>query len=102
VDTLARRIASFDKDSIAAVKQQINRYTLPSAEDLKSSADIYFDSFGWPGSRRRLPAALAAGRTGPATTRCASAITWATSETDNPNESCARRRLSVPHATMSL
>lgn len=62
VDTLARRIASFDKESIAAVKKQINRYTLPSPEDIKSSADIYFDSFGWPGSKRRLPAALAAGR----------------------------------------
>jgi enoyl-CoA hydratase/carnithine racemase len=62
VDTLARRIASFDKDSIAAVKQQINRHTLPSADDIKSSSDIYFDSFSWPGSRRRLPAALAAGR----------------------------------------
>ena len=62
VDTLARRIASFDKESIAAVKQQINRYTLPSGDDIKSSADIYFESFGWPGSRRRLPAALAAGR----------------------------------------
>ena len=62
VDTLARRIASFDKESIAAVKQQVNRYTLPSAEDIKSSYDIYFDSFDWPGSKRRLPAALAAGR----------------------------------------
>ena len=62
VDTLARRIASFDKQSIAAVKQQVNRYTLPSAEDIKSSYDIYFDSFDWPGSKRRLPAALAAGR----------------------------------------
>jgi enoyl-CoA hydratase/carnithine racemase len=62
VDTLARRIASFDKDSIAAVKQHINRHTLPSADDIKSSSDIYFDSFSWPGSRRRLPAALAAGR----------------------------------------
>jgi enoyl-CoA hydratase/carnithine racemase len=62
VDTLARRIASYEKESVAAVKQQINRYTLPSAEDIKSSADIYFDSFEWPGSRRRLPAALAAGR----------------------------------------
>jgi enoyl-CoA hydratase/carnithine racemase len=62
VDTLARRIASFDKESIAAVKQQINRYTLPSADDIKSSCDIYFDSFSWPGSMRRLPAALAAGR----------------------------------------
>jgi enoyl-CoA hydratase/carnithine racemase len=62
VDSLARRIASFDKDSIAAVKQQINRYTLPSPDDLKSSYDLYFSSFGWPGSKRRLPAATAAGR----------------------------------------
>jgi enoyl-CoA hydratase/carnithine racemase len=65
VDALARRIASFDKESIAAVKQQVNRYTLPSAEDLLSSSDLYFDSFGWPGSKRRLPAALAAGRNQP-------------------------------------
>lgn len=62
VDTLARRIASFDKESITTVKQQVNRYTLPSAEDIKSSYDSYFASFGWPGSRRRLPAATAAGR----------------------------------------
>lgn len=62
VDSLARRIAAFDKESIAAVKQQINRHTLPSADDIKSSSDIYFDSFSWPGSKRRLPAALAAGR----------------------------------------
>ncbi|MDX3074057.1 enoyl-CoA hydratase/isomerase family protein [Streptomyces sp. MI02-7b] len=65
VDTLARRVASFDKESIAAVKQQVNRYTLPSAEDLQSSYDIYVHSFGWPGSKRRLPAALAAGRNRP-------------------------------------
>ncbi|WP_307820258.1 enoyl-CoA hydratase/isomerase family protein [Streptomyces sp. MC1] len=65
VDALARRVASFDKESIAAVKQQVNRYTLPSAEDLRSSYDIYMHSFGWPGSKRRLPAALAAGRNQP-------------------------------------
>ncbi|MDX3097071.1 enoyl-CoA hydratase/isomerase family protein [Streptomyces sp. ME19-03-3] len=65
VDTLARRIASFDKESIAAVKQQVDRYTLPSAEDLRSSYDMYMNSFGWPGSERRLPAALAAGRNQP-------------------------------------
>jgi enoyl-CoA hydratase/carnithine racemase len=62
VDTLARRISSFDKESITAVKQQINRHTLPSPDDLKSSYDIYLASFDWPGSRRRLPAATAAGR----------------------------------------
>jgi enoyl-CoA hydratase/carnithine racemase len=62
VDELARRIASFDKMSIAAVKHQIGRYTLPSAEDIKSSYDTYMQSFDWPGSKSRLPAALAAGR----------------------------------------
>ncbi|MFD8809250.1 enoyl-CoA hydratase/isomerase family protein [Streptomyces sp. NPDC059597] len=65
VDTLARRIASFDKESIAAVKQQVNRTTLPSAEDLRSSYDLYMRSFDWPGSRRRLRAATAAGRNQP-------------------------------------
>ncbi|WP_433291654.1 enoyl-CoA hydratase/isomerase family protein [Pseudonocardia sp. CA-142604] len=62
VERLAGRIASFDKESITAVKEQVNRYTLPSAEDIKSSYDMYFASFDWPGSRRRLPAATAAGR----------------------------------------
>lgn len=65
VDTLARRIASYDKESIAAVKQQINRYTLPSPEDMMSSLEIYLSSFEWPGSKRRLAAALAAGRNQP-------------------------------------
>ncbi|QPP06275.1 enoyl-CoA hydratase/isomerase family protein [Streptomyces bathyalis] len=65
VDSLARRIASFDKDSITEAKKQVNRYTLPSGDDLKSSYDIYFESFGWPGSRRRLPAAESAGRNQP-------------------------------------
>jgi len=65
VDTLARRIASYDKESIAAVKQQINRYTLPSPEDMMSSLQIYLNSFEWPGSKRRLAAAQAAGRNQP-------------------------------------
>lgn len=65
VDTLAERIASYDKESIAAVKQQINRHTLPSPEDMMSSLEIYLASFAWPGSQRRLAAALAAGRNQP-------------------------------------
>lgn len=65
VDTLARRIASYDRESIAAVKQQINRYTAPSPEDLKSSLDIYTESFRWAGSQRRRAAASAAGRNQP-------------------------------------
>jgi enoyl-CoA hydratase/carnithine racemase len=65
VETLAGRIASYDKESIAAVKQQINRHTLPSPEDMMSSLEIYLASFEWPGSKRRLAAALAAGRNQP-------------------------------------
>ncbi len=65
VDTLARRIASYDKESIAAVKQQINRHTLPSADDMLSSLQIYLSSFEWPGSQRRIAAAMAAGRNQP-------------------------------------
>ena len=65
VDTLARRIASYDKESIAAVKQQINRHTLPSPEDMVSSLELYLSSFQWPGSQRRLAAATAAGRNQP-------------------------------------
>lgn len=65
VDTLASRIASYDKESIAAVKQQIDRHTLPSPEDMMSSLEIYLSSFQWPGSQRRFAAAQAAGRNQP-------------------------------------
>lgn len=65
VDMLARRIASFDKESIAAVKQQIDRHTLPTPEDMMSSLETYLTSFQWPGSKRRLAAAMASGRNQP-------------------------------------
>jgi enoyl-CoA hydratase/carnithine racemase len=65
VDTMANRIASYEKESIAAVKQQINRYTVPSPQDIMSSYEIYMTSFQWPGSKRRLAAAMAAGRNQP-------------------------------------
>jgi len=65
VEKLARRIASYDKESIAAVKQQIDRHTLPSAEDMQSSLEMYLASFQLPGSRRRRAAAEAAGRNQP-------------------------------------
>ncbi|AWT54393.1 enoyl-CoA hydratase/isomerase family protein [Mycolicibacterium smegmatis] len=65
VDTLALRIASYDKESIAAVKRQVDRHTLPTAEDMMSSLETYLTSFQWPGSKRRLAAAMAAGRNQP-------------------------------------
>lgn len=65
VDALARRIASYDKESIAAVKQQVDRHTLPTPEDMMSSLETYLTSFRWPGSKRRLAAAMASGRNRP-------------------------------------
>lgn len=65
VENLARRIASYDKESIAAVKQQIDRHTLPSADDMMSSLQMYLASFQLPGSKRRRAAAEAAGRNQP-------------------------------------
>jgi enoyl-CoA hydratase/carnithine racemase len=65
VDSLARRIASYDRESIAAVKKQINRHTLPPPADLMSSLQIYLASFQWSNAQRRMAAALAAGRNQP-------------------------------------
>ncbi|MBU8828822.1 enoyl-CoA hydratase/isomerase family protein [Mycolicibacterium goodii] len=65
VDTMARRIASYDKESIAAVKRQVDRHTLPTPDDMMSSLETYLASFHWPGSKRRLAAAMAAGRNRP-------------------------------------
>src|SRR5271169_1030488 len=41
VDTLARRIASFDKQALAEAKRLINRRTLPSPDDLIQTQDVF-------------------------------------------------------------
>jgi len=48
VDTLARRIASFDTPALSEAKRLINRRTLPSAEDLMESQGTFLDAFTWP------------------------------------------------------
>src|SRR5215467_530662 len=40
VDTLVRRLASFDRETLAAAKAQINRFGTPAAAELKSSNDL--------------------------------------------------------------
>jgi enoyl-CoA hydratase/carnithine racemase len=42
VDTLVRRLASFDRETLAAAKAQVNRYGVPTAAELQSSNDLFF------------------------------------------------------------
>src|ERR1700723_3796816 len=42
VDALVRRLASFDREALAAAKAQINRFGTPTAAELQSSTDLFF------------------------------------------------------------
>jgi enoyl-CoA hydratase/carnithine racemase len=53
VDTLARRIASFDKPAIAEAKRLVNRPTLPPVEDLVETQDVFLTAFSWPSLQDR-------------------------------------------------
>jgi enoyl-CoA hydratase/carnithine racemase len=53
VDTLARRIASFDKRALAEAKRLVNRRTLPHTEDLVETQDAFLTAFSWPTLRER-------------------------------------------------
>ena len=53
VDTLVRRLASFDREALAAAKAQVNRFGTPTATELQSSNDMFFSTLAWPGARAR-------------------------------------------------
>jgi enoyl-CoA hydratase/carnithine racemase len=53
VDALARRLASFDRETLAAAKAQINRYGTPTATELQSSIDMFFSTLASPGAQAR-------------------------------------------------
>jgi enoyl-CoA hydratase/carnithine racemase len=53
VDTLVRRLASFDREVLAAAKAQINRFGRPTATELQSSNDMIFPMLTWPGAQAR-------------------------------------------------
>jgi len=53
VDTLARRLASFDRKTLAAAKTQINRFGTPTATELQSSNDMIFPMLAWPDAQAR-------------------------------------------------
>ena len=53
VDTLARRLASFDRKTLAAAKAQINRFGIPTAAELQSSNDMIFPMLALPDAQAR-------------------------------------------------
>jgi enoyl-CoA hydratase/carnithine racemase len=53
VDTLVRRLASFDREVLAAAKAQINRFGTPTATELRSSNDMIFPMLTWPSAQAR-------------------------------------------------
>jgi len=53
VDNLARRLASFDREPLAAAKAQLNRFGTPTAAELQSSNDLFFPLLALPGAKAR-------------------------------------------------
>jgi hypothetical protein len=53
VDTLVGRLASFDRETLAAAKAQVNRFGMPTAAELQSSNDLFFPLLALPGAQAR-------------------------------------------------
>jgi enoyl-CoA hydratase/carnithine racemase len=53
VDSLAHRLASFDHETLAAAKAQINRFGMPTDTELQSSNDLFFPLLALPGAGAR-------------------------------------------------
>src|ERR1700719_1938932 len=53
VDALVRRLASFDRETMAAAKAQINRFGTPTAAEIQSSNDLFFPLLALPGAQAR-------------------------------------------------
>jgi enoyl-CoA hydratase/carnithine racemase len=53
VDTLVRRLASFDREVLAAAKAQINRFGTPTATELQSSKDMFLSTLALPSAQAR-------------------------------------------------
>jgi enoyl-CoA hydratase/carnithine racemase len=53
VDTLGRRLTSFDREALAVAKAQVNRFGMPTATELQSSNDMFFPTLAWPSAQAR-------------------------------------------------
>src|SRR6201988_844725 len=58
VDALARRIASFDRNAIAAAKHLVNQVSLPSADRLLDALTSFETALTWPEAQQRIQALL--------------------------------------------
>jgi len=61
VDTLARRIASFDRRAIAAAKSLVNQVSLPSADRILDALNSFQAALMWTETQRRIEALLKRG-----------------------------------------
>jgi enoyl-CoA hydratase/carnithine racemase len=61
VDTLARRIASFDRRAIAAAKSLVNQVSLPSADRILDALNSFQGALMWTEAQRRIEALLKRG-----------------------------------------
>lgn len=53
VDALMRRLDTFDRETLAAAKAQLNRFGVPTATELQSSTDVFFSTLASPGAQAR-------------------------------------------------
>jgi enoyl-CoA hydratase/carnithine racemase len=56
VDTLARRIASFDRRPIEAAKNLVNQVSLPSIDRLLDGRNAFYATLAWPEAQQRVAA----------------------------------------------
>ena len=61
IDTLARRIASFDRRAIAAAKSLVNQVSLPSADRILDALNSFQGALMWTETQRRIEALLKRG-----------------------------------------
>jgi hypothetical protein len=61
VDTLARRIASFDRRAVAAAKNLVNQVSLPSADRLLDALNSFQTALTWNETQQRIEALLKRG-----------------------------------------
>src|ERR1700758_2040972 len=61
VDELARRVASFDRQAIAAAKNLVNQVSLPSADRLLEALNSFTTALTWPEAQQRIQALLKLG-----------------------------------------
>src|ERR1700728_1284713 len=53
VDSLVRRLASFDRETLSAAKAQVNRFGTPNAAEIQSSIDLFFPLLALPSAQAR-------------------------------------------------